>query len=87
MPRRQVIVSAHNGVHARPVAEIVRVVHAHPDTVTLHTAAGTSVDLSSVLAVMDLGLVRGDAVVLETPDSPAAAAVLDALTAVLDPRG
>jgi phosphotransferase system HPr (HPr) family protein len=85
MARRHVIISAHNGVHARPVAELVRVVQAHADPVTLRTASGTSVDLSSVLALMDLGLERGDAVVLETADSADAAAVLDALAEVLDP--
>lgn len=86
MPRRHVIITAHNGVHARPVAELVRVVQAHPHTVTLRTASGASVDLSSVLALMDLGLARGDAVVLETAESADAAAVLDTLAEVLDPR-
>jgi len=86
MANRRVIISAHNGVHARPVAELVRVVQAHVNPVTLRTASGASVDLSSVLALMDLGLERGDAVVLETADSADAAAVLDALAEVLDPR-
>ncbi|WEK60310.1 MAG: HPr family phosphocarrier protein [Candidatus Microbacterium colombiense] len=86
MLRRHVIISAHNGVHARPVAELVRVVQAHPDAVTLRTADGAVVDLSSVLAVMDLALAPGDAVVLETRDSAGGAAVLDTLSEVLDPR-
>lgn len=85
MPRRHVTISVHDGAHARPVAELVRVVQAHPHAVTLRTAAGVAVDLSSVLAVMDLGLERGDAVVLETADSAGAAAVLDAIAEVLDP--
>ncbi|GGD81797.1 HPr family phosphocarrier protein [Microbacterium murale] len=83
MPTRHVIISAHNGVHARPVAELVRLAQAHHDSITLRTAKGTQVDLSSVLAVMDLALVQGDEVVLSTAESAGAASVLDALTEVL----
>lgn len=86
MPRRHVVITAHNGVHARPVAELVRLVQAHTDTVTLRTSSGAEVDLSSVLAVMDLALAPGDAVVLETAESADADAVLDTLAGVLDPR-
>ncbi|WP_312169890.1 HPr family phosphocarrier protein [Microbacterium sp.] len=85
MPRRQVIISTHNGVHARPVAELVRVVQTHPHAVTLQTSTGAVVDLSSVLALMDLGLTPGDVVVLETADSVGAERVLDTLAGVLDP--
>ncbi|MFJ4225547.1 HPr family phosphocarrier protein [Microbacterium sp. NPDC089695] len=85
MPRRHVVISVHNGVHARPVAELVRVVQAHRDTVTLQTSSGVVVDLSSVLAIMDLALAKGDAVVLETAESAGADAVLDTLAGVLDP--
>ncbi|KNY06374.1 HPr family phosphocarrier protein [Microbacterium sp. GCS4] len=87
MPRRHVVITAHNGVHARPVAELVRLVQAHSHGVTLQTSTGAVVDLSSVLAIMDLALAEGDAVVLETPESPGADAVLDTLAGVLDPRG
>lgn len=86
MPRRHVVITAHNGVHARPVAELVRLVQAHPHAVTLRTSTGAIVDLSSVLALMDLALAPGDAVVIETAESPGADAVLDTLAAVLDPR-
>lgn len=87
MTTRHVTISAHNGVHARPVAELVRIAQGHPHAVTLRTAAGTTVDLSSVLAVMDLALSAGDAVVLETADAAGAEAVLDTLAEVLAPRG
>lgn len=83
MPTRHVIISAHNGVHARPVAELVRLAQAHRDSITLRTATGTQVDLSSVLAVMDLALRQGDEVELSTAESAGAASVLDALTEVL----
>lgn len=80
------MITAHNGVHARPVAELVRLVQGHTHAVTLRTSAGTVVDLSSVLAIMDLALAEGDSVVLETPDSAGADAVLDTLAGVLDPQ-
>lgn len=86
MPTRRVVVSAHNGVHARPVAELVRLAHAHPGRITLRTADGTTVDLRSVLAVMDLAIAPGDAVVLEAEGSSTADAVLDQLAEVLAPR-
>lgn len=86
MPVRRLIVSAHNGVHARPVAELVRLAQSHSAPVTLRTADGTTVDLTSVLAVMDLGIASGDAVVIETAPSATAEAVLDQLAEVLAPR-
>lgn len=49
----------------------------------LRTTSGAEVDLSSVLAVMDLALASGDEVVLETPRD--ADGVLDQMAAVLDP--
>ncbi|GAB3634172.1 HPr family phosphocarrier protein [Microbacterium sp. KRD172] len=83
MPTRHVIISAHNGVHARPVAELVRLAQSHRDPITLRTKGGAEVDLSSVLAVMDLALAQGDEVTLSTSESSAAAGVLDAMTEVL----
>lgn len=80
------MISAHNGVHARPVAELVRLVQAHSHAVTLSTSSGAVVDLSSVLALMDLALAPGDAVVLETAESADAESVLETLAGVLDPR-
>ncbi|MFS0854507.1 HPr family phosphocarrier protein [Microbacterium sp. 179-I 3D4 NHS] len=85
MPTRHVIITAHNGVHARPVAELVRLAQAHGAPVSLRTAEGTRVDLRSVLAVMDLALGAGDAVDLETADAPGADRLLDTLVRVLSP--
>ncbi|KAB1867547.1 HPr family phosphocarrier protein [Microbacterium algeriense] len=87
MPTRRVIVSAHNGVHARPVAELVRLAQSHGAPVTLRTSDDTTVDLRSVLAVMDLGIESGDAVVLETAASDTSEALLDELVEVLAPKG
>lgn len=83
--RRRVRVAVHNGVHARPVAELVRLAEAHGAVVMLSTSAGDTVDLSSVLAVMDLGIASGEEVTFEVADSPEAAALLDKLSAVLAP--
>lgn len=87
MPARLVRITAHHGAHARPVAEIVRIAMTSGAPVTLSTPDGSRVDLSSVLAVMDLALVEGSEVRLETPDSPAAERLLAAIAAVLDPSG
>ncbi|UNK71949.1 HPr family phosphocarrier protein [Microbacterium sp. H1-D42] len=83
--RRRVTVAVDHGVHARPVAELVRLAEAHGAPVLLSTSEGESVDLSSVLAVMDLAIASGDEVTLEVADSPHAQSLLDALSAVLDP--
>jgi phosphotransferase system HPr (HPr) family protein len=83
--RRRVVVGVDDGAHARPVAELARLVQAHGSRVVLSTDAGESADLSSVLAVMDLAIAAGDEVTLEVTDSPTAPALLDALEAVLDP--
>lgn len=85
MATRRVTISAHNGIHARPVAELARLAMAYDRPVTVRTAAGASADLASVLAVMDLALAEGDVVVLETPDAPASESLLDALSEVLSP--
>ncbi|KDA06055.1 phosphotransferase [Microbacterium sp. CH12i] len=85
MPSRHVIIRVHNGVHARPVAELARLALAHPAPVTLRAANGTTVAVSSVLAVMDLGLAEGEEVVLDTQPSADADQVLEAMARVLDP--
>jgi len=87
MPVRLVRITAHNGAHARPVAEIVRIAMTAGAPVTLSAPDGSLVDLSSVLAVMDLALVEGSEVRLETPESPHADDLLAEIAAVLDPRG
>ncbi len=87
MPERRVRISALGGAHARPVAELARLALAHHAPVTLATSAGTVVDLSSILAVMDLALNEGDEVVLGTADSPDADRVLDTMVGVLSPGG
>ncbi|WP_217183328.1 HPr family phosphocarrier protein [Streptomyces sp. AC495_CC817] len=86
MATRKVRITAHNGAHARPVAELARLAMAHDGRVIVRTAAGAEADLTSVLAVMDLALAEGDVVALEAADGPASEALLDALVEVLAPR-
>lgn len=86
MPSRRVTISAHNGAHARPVAELARLAIAHTAPVTLATSEGAVVELASILAVMDLALAEGDVVTIETPASADADALLDAMAQVLAPR-
>lgn len=71
MASRRVVIGAPHGAHARPVAELARLALAHTAPVTLTTAAGSSVELSSVLAVMDLALSEGDEIVLATTGADA----------------
>lgn len=85
MPTRRVTISTSHGAHARPVAELVRLALGHSSPVTLITADGIRVDLSSVLAVMDLALAEGDEVVLDVSETTNAAPLLDAMVDVLDP--
>jgi len=86
MPIRQVVITAHDGMHARPVAELARLALAHPDPIILTASGGDGVDVSSILAVMDLTLGTGDAVTLETAASATAERVLDEMAAILSPQ-
>lgn len=87
MATRRVRITALNGGHARPVAELVRLAMAHDGPVVVRKETGAEADLRSVLAVMMLDLAEGDVVTLETSDAPASASLLDELVAVLDPKG
>ena len=85
MAQREVTVGVPDGVHARPVAQLARLAQQHAGPVTLTTSAGEEVDVSRVLALMDLGINPGDTVTLRA-EGPDAEDVLDALSAVLAPR-
>mgnify|MGYP001567289049 CR=1 FL=1 len=85
MPQRHVTITADHGAHARPVAELVRIARTHHETVMLRTPSGATVDLGSVLALMDLALAPGDEVVLETAETAGADGILDEMAAILAP--
>lgn len=83
--QRRVRITTGHGAHARPVAELARLALGHSRPIILTTERGERVDLTSILAVMDLGLDEGETVLLETAPSATAGAVLDAMVDVLAP--
>ena len=65
MKSLRIIVQAENGLHARPVGEIVRAVKSYTGTtVTLATEAKT-VNAASMLSVLSLGLKKGTEILIE----------------------
>lgn len=64
MTEEKIIVEAPNGLHARPVTELVKLVKSFEGTeVTIATAA-KKVKASSMLSILSLGLKRGTEIVL-----------------------
>lgn len=84
MPSRRVTVTIEDGLHARPVAELVRLAEEHSAGATI-SARGAIADLRSVLAVMDLALRHGDEVVIDVPDSPGAEVLIERLARIVAP--
>lgn len=84
MAEKRVVVTAAEGLHARPAAELVRLARAHPGSVTVRAEGRGPVDAASVLAVMTLGVSSGDEVVVDA-DGPEAAALLEQINDLLDP--
>jgi phosphocarrier protein HPr len=83
MPERQVTFASPVGLHARPAAAFVKAVAAAAIPVTLARAGGAPVDARSLLAVLSLGVQRGDQVVVSA-QGPTAEDVLDRLAALLE---
>ncbi|WP_224391690.1 HPr family phosphocarrier protein [Pseudonocardia sp. ICBG1293] len=83
MHTRTAVVASRVGLHARPAALFARAAGATGLPVTVATAEKGPVDARSVLALMTLGVVFGDEVVLRAggDDAPAA---LDGLVALLE---
>ncbi|MFI8594493.1 HPr family phosphocarrier protein [Microbacterium sp. NPDC078428] len=84
MAERTVIVTAAEGLHARPAAEFVRLAHAHPGAVVVRAPGREPVDGASILGVMTLGVDRGESIVVSVEGADAEA-LLDRLEALLDP--
>ncbi|MDR2974637.1 MAG: HPr family phosphocarrier protein [Propionibacteriaceae bacterium] len=77
---RHVVVAAADGLHARPAAVFVKTASAAGSPVTIGLEGSAKrVSADSILAVMSLGVVRGNTVVLESDDATA----LDELEKVL----
>jgi phosphocarrier protein HPr len=64
MTSRTITVGARTGLHARPAALFVKAASASGHTVQL-TAKDTTINASSLLSVLSLGIGNGDEVVVE----------------------
>ncbi len=78
---RALRVGLEHGLHARPAAGLVAALAALDARVRLHATSGAQADANSPVALMGLGLVRGDTVriVARGPDANAAVEVLSSL--------
>lgn len=87
MKSEKITITAPNGLHARPVGDLVKLVKSFPDSaVTLATPART-VKAASMLSVMSLGLKQGSEVevAVEGGDEAAVlAAVVQFINSVKD---
>ena len=68
-----------NGVHARPAGLLVKAAKALDSTITLENAAGKSAVATKLMAVMGLGIKKGDTVTVtvEGGDEEASAAAME----------
>ena len=85
MPSKRAVVRSPDGLHARPAAALAQRVVAAGASVSLSRADkdAMAVDATSMLALMGLGLVRGDVVVLRS-DAPGSDALLEELGALIE---
>ena len=81
MSERTVVVASSHGLHARPAALFTQTAAQAGIPVTL-AKGDRSVDATSILGVISLGIDHGDEVVL-TADGEGAGEALDALEALL----
>ena len=81
MIREEIRINVAEGLHARPAAEFVRLCTESGESVTIRRSDGRTASGSSMLAVLTLGLKRGDLVTIEAPDS--AKTLVDNLKALL----
>ncbi len=83
MITRTLTIAAPDGLHARPVGELVKLVKTFPGAkVTLATAART-VNAASMLSILSLGLKKGTEVTLAV-DGGDEAAVIEAVASFID---
>lgn len=59
MTTEKVVVTAPNGLHARPVGEIVKTAKSFPDSVVTVTSGEKTVKATSMLSILSLGLKKG----------------------------
>lgn len=65
------------GLHARPAAEMIKLASKFKSTVTL-TGAGKTVNAKSILAVLTMGLFKGD-IIMIAADGPDEEECIEAL--------
>lgn len=81
MIQRETVVRVPEGLHARPAAEFVRLCVESGVNVIVRRSDGKSASGASILAILTLGLKRGDVAVIEAPDS--AETLVDSLVSLL----
>lgn len=81
MAERTIVIASANGLHARPASLFVQAVNESGLAVRL-TKGDKTLNASSILGVISLGLVHGDSVTLEA-EGDKADEVLDSLAALL----
>lgn len=80
MSQRTVVIASRVGLHARPASLFTQTVAASGTQVTIGKPGEPSMDASSILMVMALGIGHGEEVVLESEDD----GVLDELVTLLE---
>lgn len=80
MSQRTVVIASRVGLHARPASRFTRTVAASGVEVTIGKPGEPSMNASSILMVMALGIGHGEEVVLESEDD----GVLDQLVTLLE---
>lgn len=81
MIRKEVVIRVPEGLHARPAAEFVRLCTEANVDVQVRRTDGKQASGKSILAILTLGLRKGDIVVIEAPDS--AETLVDNLVSLL----
>lgn len=81
MIRREVAIQVAEGLHARPAAEFARLCADSGVDVLVRRTDGKTASGASILAIMTLGLRKGDIAIIEAPDS--AETLVDNLVSLL----
>ena len=82
MAERIITVGSAHGLHARPAKLFVEAVNGSGAKVSLTKEGGKTVDASSILGVISLGIDHGDKIVLTT-DAAGGEGILDDLAEIL----
>jgi phosphocarrier protein len=78
---REVVIRVAEGLHARPAAEFARLCTESGVDVLVRKTDGKQASGKSILAILTLGLRKGDIAIIEAPDS--AETLVDKLVSLL----